>query len=88
MGIEDFILGGAGLGLIYDKFTKDKKSSETVNPNAIPLGGPIQDPKVLANAMYGSDNTNVIQSKATLKHGGSILARGNKLAKHKPTKLY
>ena len=87
MGIEDFILGGAGLGLIYDKFTKDKKSSETVNPNAIPLGT-IQDPKVLANQMYGSDNTNVIQPKATLSHGGSILARGNKLAKHKPTKLY
>jgi len=63
MGIEDFILGGAGLGLLYDKFTKDKKSdtqvaNTTTNTTSIPL---------LAN-----ENVNIINPKAQLKHGGEV----------------
>jgi hypothetical protein len=61
MGIEDFILGGAGIGLLADKLTK--KSSDTATPTntttnttSIPL---------LAN-----ENVNIINPKAQLKHGG------------------
>ena len=36
---------------------------------------------------YGKSNEDIFKTLAA-KEGGSILARGNKLAKHKPTKLY
>jgi len=48
-----------------------KKSSKTVAPEGQPLGT-VTDPKVIANQLYGADNTNIIQSKATLSHGGEV----------------
>jgi len=36
---------------------------------------------------YGKSNEDIFKTLAA-KEGGSILAKGNKLAKHKPTKLY
>ena len=85
MGFIDDVLDIPGD--IVNTITGSKKSSGTANPNAVPLGGPIQDPNELMKAIYESNNTNIIQPK-TLKHGGEVLAKGNKLAKHRPTKLY
>jgi hypothetical protein len=60
-------------GNIINTFTGSKKSSGMVNPNGIPLGGPIQDPNQIIKAIYDSNNTNtnIIQPK-TLKHGGEV----------------
>jgi len=66
MGIEDFIFG-----LIPGEIMGKKKESKTVSPEGQPMGT-LTDPKVLANQMYGADNTNVIQPKATLKEGGEV----------------
>ena len=58
-------------------------------------------PPITSDTMYGTDRNiiqgemnkvdelgNVIYANPTYSMGGSILAKGNKLAKHKPTKLY
>jgi len=66
MSLEDVIFGILP-GEIFGK----KKESKTVSPEGQPMGT-ITDPKVLANQMYGADNTNVIQPKATLSHGGEV----------------
>jgi hypothetical protein len=37
---------------------------------------------------YGKSNENIFKDLVKFKKGGEILARGNKLAKHRSTKLY
>jgi hypothetical protein len=63
MGIEDFILGGAGLGLLYDKFTKDKKSDTQVANTTTNTTSP---------SLLENENVNVINPKVRLKHGGEV----------------
>ena len=37
---------------------------------------------------YGKGDENIFKDLVKFKKGGEILAKGNKLAKHRPTKLY
>jgi len=77
------------IGMGADKLLKKSKTARDVTGN-LGVGG-----KLISN--YYNDKESNIQSVEPskeesifkqLQHGGSVMARGNKIAKSKPTKLY
>jgi len=54
-----------------------KKKSNTVNPNAIPLGGPINDPNKIFKEVFepntGQNSTGqALSGRLNLNHGGEV----------------